>query len=239
MHRSSVNWSPTRGTRSWCAERCGRRVLDEVELWIDVTVTIGRERNGRQSDEESGEVADLCEGGPDRHIGQQRGERRDLKSSAPRRPHISRQRARGSENEIAHPDIAGGYQSPGRPSPADHHPQMTLSDVGPDDMGRHPHQKPTPPTQSTFSGGDDSDEHRYVGPPLVVVEPEQTRRQYPGRPRAKMPQIRGIGPLNASRLPTARRPLNAGGDQQDEQPCCAQRSANQSRHRMSTSMVED
>ena len=92
-------------------------------------------------------------------------------------------------------------------------------------MGCETHEKPTPRMQPTFGGGDDSDEHRHVRPPSVIVEPEQTCREHARWFSVQTAQVGRVPALNASRSPTPGRPLDPGGDEQTEQPRECERSA--------------
>ena len=92
-------------------------------------------------------------------------------------------------------------------------------------MRRETNEKPTPPTQPAFSRCDHSDEHRHVRPPFAVIEPEQARRQDSQWLGAQSAQVGGMAALDSPRSPSPGRPLNPGGDQQNEQPREGERSA--------------
>jgi len=144
---------------------------------------MGCERDGCQPNDEGRQVSHLRERRPERQIADQRNQSRLLASQPPRPRDVPRKRARNSENEVAHPDIAGIHQPPRRSTRLDQHTQICLTHIGRNNVGRDTDEKPTPPTQPPFGRRDHPGEDRDVRPPSVVVEPEQARRQNPQRLR--------------------------------------------------------
>lgn len=163
--------------------------------------------------------------GPDDCDGAQTGQPRQLAPGSPRPPKVTGQRARDAEDEVTHADVAGIDQSPRRFTPSNVSAEMLLAEIGADDVGRNTDEKPTPPTQSTLSRGDDRHEGRYVRPPLTAVEPEQARHENPRRFGTQTLQIRGMSLLKPARSSSPSRPLHPGRDEQNEQPHERERSA--------------
>ena len=167
----------------------------------------------------------LREGGPQCDVARQPGHRRHLAPGSPPPLDVPRQRARHPENEVAHPNVPGADQPPRCPTRSNRPPQITLAHIGRYDVRRETNGKPTPPTQPAFSRCDHPDEHRHVRPPFAVIEPEQARRQDSQRLSPQPAQVCGMAPLDSPRSPSPGRPLNPGGDEQNEQPRVGERSA--------------
>ena len=165
------------------------------------------------------------EGRPDRQVDGQCRDDGCLAPGLPAVPHVSRQRAPHSEDEVTHPDVARDREPPRRPTPADQLPQITLADVCAQHVCSGTNQKPTPPPQATFGRRNHSGEYRHIRPPLAVVEPEQARREYALWFDVQPAEVRRMAALDPPRSPASSRPLNSSGEHQNEQPRQAERSA--------------